>query len=108
MTDDLSANKNAKQYKTSTSCLTCAAIYVVDRNAQTCARMEEIGITSPGNSTWWHVDLGGRYNVYNIRIQFKDYAGYSKYSINGEMYMYSKWSERDIGRCNLYTKCIQL
>lgn len=109
LTNDLSANKNAQQYKTPIGCATCTAINVVDRNAQTCARMEDIGITSLDKSTWWHVDLGGRYNVYNIRIQFKDYGQiYSKYSINGKMYMYSKWSERDICICNLYNISIQL
>lgn len=85
-TDDLSANKIAKQYKTSTSCPACVAINAVDRKIQTCTRMEEIGITSQDKSTWWHVDLGDRYNVYNIRIQFKNYDGYCKYSMNEHMY----------------------
>lgn len=58
LTNDLSANKNAQQYKTPIGCATCTAINVVDRNAQTCARMENIGITSLDKSTWWHVDLG--------------------------------------------------
>lgn len=44
--------------------------------------MEDIGTTTDDRSTWWYVDLGGIYNLYNIRIQFKDYDGYSKYSIN--------------------------
>lgn len=76
--DDLSANKIALQYKTSVSCSTCVAINAVDRNTQTCTRMEEIGTFVTDKSTWWYVDLGGIYNVYNIRIQFKDYAQFSK------------------------------
>ncbi|XP_052684164.1 receptor-type tyrosine-protein phosphatase epsilon-like isoform X2 [Crassostrea angulata] len=75
--DDLSANKVAHQYKTSSSCAGCEANKAVDRDIQTCTRMEEIGPTSLDKSTWWHVDLGGTYNVYNIRIQFKNYDGYT-------------------------------
>lgn len=81
MTDDLSANKIAKQYKTALACQSCVANVAVDRDIQTCARMEEIGINADDKSTWWYVDLGGIYNVYNIRIQFKDYKDFSKYSI---------------------------
>lgn len=54
----------------------------VDRDIQTCTRTEDIGTTSIEKSTWWYVDLGGIYNLYNIRIQFKDYGGYSKYFNN--------------------------
>lgn len=43
-------------------------------------RTEDIGTTSNNDkTTWWYVDLGGVYNVYNIRILFKDYPGESKY-----------------------------
>lgn len=81
--DDLSANKIAQQYKTPSGCLTCyAANNSVDRNMNTCSRAEDIGTTGTEKSTWWHVDLGSRHNVYNIRIKFKDYSGFSKYSIN--------------------------
>lgn len=80
LTDDLSANKVAQQYKTAVSCQSCVANKTVDRDIRTCARMEEFGPTSTDKSTWWYVDLGGIYNVYTIRIQFKDYAGFSKYS----------------------------
>lgn len=80
LTDDLSANKFAHQYKTSSACQSCVASKAVDRDIQTCARMEDIGTTTDDRSTWWYVDLGGIYNLYNISIQFKDYGGYSKYS----------------------------
>lgn len=81
LTDDLTVNKITQQYKTSISCSTCVATNAVDRNINTCTRMEAIGTTSIDKSTWWYVDLGGTYNVYNIRVQFKDYGDmYSKYS----------------------------
>lgn len=47
-----------------------------NENIQTCTRMKEG--TSLDRNTWWHVDLGGTYNVYNIMIQFKDYEQYNK------------------------------
>eukprot|EP00105_Crassostrea_gigas_P037911 XP_019922059.1 PREDICTED: multiple epidermal growth factor-like domains protein 11 isoform X2 [Crassostrea gigas] len=75
--DDLSANKVAQQYKTSICNLLCVADNAVDRDIQTCTRTEDIGTTSIEKSTWWYVDLGGVYNLYNIRIQFKDYGGYT-------------------------------
>lgn len=80
LTDDLSVNKDTQQYKTPINCPTCVSNNAVDRNITTCARMEVIGNTSSDKNTWWYVDLGGIYNVYNIRIQFKDYTQYSKYS----------------------------
>lgn len=79
LTDDLSANKFTQQYKTSRTCQSCVASKAVDRDIQTCTRMEDIGTTTNDRSTWWYVDLGGIYNLHNIRIQFKDYDGYSKY-----------------------------
>lgn len=54
----------------------------VDRNMNICLRMEDIGIIVVEKSIWWYVDFGSSYNVYNIRIKFKDYSGYSKYLIN--------------------------
>lgn len=42
-------------------------------------RTEAIGTTSVYEKTWWYVDLGGVYNVYNIKILFMDYLGESKY-----------------------------
>lgn len=48
--------------------------------------MEEIGIILQDKSIWWYVDFGDRYNVYNIRIQFKNYDGYCKYLMNEYMY----------------------
>lgn len=80
LTDDLSASKTTQQYKTPINCQACVSENAVDRDIQTCARMEAIGTTSTDKSTWWYVDIGGRYNVHNIRIQFKDYGEmYSKY-----------------------------
>lgn len=81
LTDDLSGSKITHQFKTSATCPLCVADKAIDRDIQTCTRMEEIGPTSTDKSTWWYVDLGGINNVYNIRIQFKDYGDkYSKYS----------------------------
>lgn len=55
----------------------------VDGNKTTCMRTKDIGTTPSNNNdnhyTWWRVNLGGIYNVYNIRIQFRDYGQmYSK------------------------------
>lgn len=75
----MSVNKTAQQYKTYGGCLTCVADEAVDRDMQTCAQMDVIGISSPDKTTWWRVDLGGIYNVFNIKIQFRDDYG-SKYS----------------------------
>lgn len=89
LTDYLSASKITKQYKTPFNCQTCVSENAVDRDIQTCARMEAIGTTSTDKSTWWYVDIGGRYNVYNIRIQFKDYGDmYSKYPTKQWVYRY--------------------
>ncbi|XP_052686891.1 neurogenic locus notch homolog protein 4-like [Crassostrea angulata] len=77
--DDLSTNKVAQQYKTFSGChlKSCDANNAVDRDIQTCARMDDIGTTATYRSIWWYVDLGSTYNVVNIRIQFKDYEGYT-------------------------------
>lgn len=77
--DNLSENKIAQQYKTSSNCLTCVATKAVDKDINTCTKVEDIGTTSAEKITWWYVDLEDRYNVYNIRIQFKDYDGHCKY-----------------------------
>lgn len=78
-TDDLSKNKTAYQYKSYNNEPAFVAINVVDGNLNSCARMKEIGTTSSDQSTLWYVDLGGIYNVYNVRIQFKRYEDqYSK------------------------------
>lgn len=76
--DVLSAQKSTNQYRTSTSCYYCSAKYAVDTDINTCMMTDDIGITSAFNHTaWWYVDLGGVYNVYNIRIQFKNYGQFS-------------------------------
>lgn len=41
-------------------------LIAVDRDLSTCTRGEDIGTASPEGSTWWYVDLGGTFNVYNI------------------------------------------
>lgn len=41
-------------------------------------RTKDFGINSENDYTWWRVDLGDIYNVYNIRIQFKNYDSFSK------------------------------
>nr|XP_034311841.1 multiple epidermal growth factor-like domains protein 6 isoform X2 [Crassostrea gigas] len=81
--DDLSANRNAAQYKTILSCPKCVANHAVDRNITTCAKTD-MGPTSDVPYTWWNVDLGAVHSVHNIRIQFRDF---------GQMYV-----ERQRGR----------
>lgn len=44
-----------------------------------CMWIEVIGIMLVYEKIWWYVDLGGVYNVYNIKILFMDYFGESKY-----------------------------
>lgn len=78
LTDDLSANKPAHQYKTQNNDPMFVATNAVDGDINSCARMTEIGTTSLDTSTWWYVDLGGISNVYNIRIQFKEFEEYRK------------------------------
>nr|XP_034311839.1 multiple epidermal growth factor-like domains protein 10 [Crassostrea gigas] len=68
--DDLSANKNAAQHKT--SCSTCVATNALDRDMRTCMQTV-MGMTSPDEFTWWYVDLGNIHSVYNIRIHFRNY-----------------------------------
>lgn len=53
-----------------------------DRNVNICLRVEDIGIILVEKIIWWYVDFGSSYNVYNIRIQFKEYREYCKYLIN--------------------------
>lgn len=83
-TDNLSLNKNAYQNNVATSCSKCVAQNAVDGNITTCMRTEDIGITNKQHDeTWWYVNLGGVFNLYNIRIQFRnDYGSkYSKYVV---------------------------
>ncbi|XP_065921324.1 receptor-type tyrosine-protein phosphatase epsilon isoform X2 [Magallana gigas] len=74
--DDLSVNKATAQYKTQIKCSFCDATKAVDRNISTCTRTD-FGQTAPDKYTWWYVDLGDVHSVYNIRIQFRDYAGHT-------------------------------
>ena len=54
------------------------ASYAVDRDIATCMRTEPIGQTSPYQTVWWKVDLGGVYNIYSVKIMFKNYDGFGK------------------------------
>lgn len=82
-TENLSADKSTDQYRNISLCKTCGAGRAVDRDDGTCMRTEDIGTTSNNDKkTWWYVNLGGVFNVYNIRILFKDYSGHSKYVRN--------------------------
>lgn len=74
LTNNSSATKPAQQYKAYNNDPNFVATNAVDGDINNCARMEDIGITSSDASTWWYVDLEGIYDVYNIRIQFKDYG----------------------------------
>lgn len=69
LTDDLSANKLAQQYKTANSCQLCVASKAVDRDIQTCARMDDIGTTSTEKITWWYVDLGDIHCIQSVQYQ---------------------------------------
>lgn len=102
LTDDLSANKTAQQYKTHNNDPNFAASKAVDGDISSCARMKDIGTTSSDKSTWWYVDLGGIYNVYNIRIQFKDYAQYSKLLDNTCHYSYKIGTLLKKSKCSRY------
>lgn len=61
----------------------CDVGRVVDGDISMCMWIEDIGIwLNNDKKIWWYVDLGGVYNVYNIRILFMDYCGESKYVCN--------------------------
>ena len=78
-TDDLSKNKIATQSTTYKSLQDNNAGNAVDRNISTCMRTEVIGPTSPDQTVWWQVDLGGVYSIYSVNILFKNYPGYGMY-----------------------------
>lgn len=78
-TENLSKNKRTDQYR-KIGLSKYDADRAVDGDNSTCMRTEDFGTTSVyDKKTWWFVDLGGVYNVYNIRILFMDYLGESKY-----------------------------
>lgn len=83
--EDLSFNKKARQSVTLPG--EYYASYAVDRILSTCTRANEIG-TSSLKTVWWRVDLGGVYNIHNINIQFKTYAGEGIVFIYIPIYMY--------------------
>lgn len=59
-----------------------AASHAVDRNTSTCMRTVEIGTTAPQRFTWWKVDLGGTFNIYNINVLFKNYDKFGMYLVD--------------------------
>ncbi|XP_062592398.1 uncharacterized protein LOC134253823 [Saccostrea cucullata] len=69
--DVLSHKKPAFQSAT-LSWIGSEANSAVDGNLATCARTDVIGSNSQQDRTWWYVDLGDIYSVYNIRIHFED------------------------------------
>lgn len=79
-TDDLSFQAFTSQSPVFPSSSSLDHIYkssnAVDRNTATCMRTDDIGLQSPHKSTWWKVDLGGEYSIYNIHILFKDYENF--------------------------------
>lgn len=75
-TDNLALNKNTNQTNVATSCAACVAKNAVDGKISTCMRTEAIGLTTNNqHETWWYVDLGDVFNLYNIRIQFRNDYG---------------------------------
>ena len=73
----MSQKKVATQSTTALSSTNAfAAGNAVDRDITTCMRTSGIGLTSPGKTVWWEVDLGGVYNIYSVKILFKNYDGY--------------------------------
>ncbi|XP_052694707.1 multiple epidermal growth factor-like domains protein 6 [Crassostrea angulata] len=96
--DDLSFKANASQ---SPLVLDLRNEYeanrALDRNKATCMRTADIGTRALHKTTWWKVDLGGVYSIYDINIVFKNYeqfenrqrgrfAGFSLYvSISGNI-----------------------
>ena len=65
--------------KVATQSTTYPAVYdysaknAVDRDKATCMRTDAISQTSPEQTVWWMVDLGGVYNIYSINILFLNY-----------------------------------
>lgn len=82
-TDDLSFKAVASQSTTHEgSIILYAASNAVDRDTDTCMRTDKIGITAPGKTVWWKVDLGGTFNIYSINILFKNYDNYGMYHVD--------------------------
>ena len=75
--DDLSKGKPTSQSSTYPGNDTAyRAGNAVDRDVTTCMRTDQIGGNSQVQNVWWRLDLGGKYNVYNVSIMFKNYNGY--------------------------------
>lgn len=79
--DNLSLKKNAFQSPIITSDLLYQyrAGNAVDGNTGTCMRTNDIGTAALHKATWWKVDLGGVYNIYDINVLFKHYDNLGTY-----------------------------
>lgn len=79
-TDDLSKNKRATQSTTTYSPTNAyIASNAVDGDITTCIRTNPIGLNAQDKAVWWKVDLGGVYNIYSVKILFKNYNGHGMY-----------------------------
>ena len=76
--DNLSFKKDASQSHTYSGSGYGAEL-AVDGNTATCMRTNAIGTHSPDKTVWWKVDLGGVYNIYSVKILFKNYNGHGMY-----------------------------
>lgn len=87
-TDDLSFKAVASQSKVimDPSNLYVAS-HAVDRNTATCMRTVAIGNTAEEKTTWWKVNLGGRFNIYSIDILFKNYDNLGEYLVDCTYYV---------------------
>ena len=79
--EDLSWNKDVEQSSTYSNVNydLYKAGNAVDRDITTCTRTGPIGLASPNQTVWWKVDLGGVYNIYSVKIVFKNYPDYGTY-----------------------------
>lgn len=79
--ENLSLKKNASQSRIITldSLNQYRAINAVDGNTGTCMRTNDIGTNALHKATWWKVDLGGVYNIYDVNVLFKNYESLGTY-----------------------------
>lgn len=93
--DDLSFKANASQ---SPLVLDLRNEYeanrALDRNKATCMRTADIGTRALHKTTWWKVDLGGVYSIYDINIVFKNYEQFGMKTL--KVVVFFKTINRDI------------
>lgn len=79
--ENLSLKKNASQSPiiTPDPLNQYRASNAVDGNTGTCMRTNDIGTAALHKATWWKVDLGGVYNIYDINVLFKNYDNLGTY-----------------------------